>query len=268
MLRIVPSDTTSEPIAMFQDLPNAERIELARAKMKKVIDHLLYVLELHANNAFVVYSDTLASQIPTSHAANAFNVLQRSMHQFEIVRLCALWDGAEIDKENIATVVELIDSAPIIDALADQMRRHWADRGPARLLNPSEDPEEAAIVEEALRQHETEFGEQQGVKAKTGLIEAIAAARSIKSSQRLTSVLNLRHKHLAHSLTITREEKRGPVLPAKYGDEAQLLEASIPIVEALYCWVNGVSFSIDTSRQINARNAEAFWKGCSINVLR
>ena len=76
-----------------------------------------------------------------------FNVLQRSMHQFEIVRLCALWDGAEIDKENIATVVELIDSAPIIDALADQMRRHWADRGPARLLNPSEDPEEAAIVE-------------------------------------------------------------------------------------------------------------------------
>ena len=45
MLRIVPSDTTSEPIAMFQDLPNAERIELARTKMKKVIDHLLYVLE-------------------------------------------------------------------------------------------------------------------------------------------------------------------------------------------------------------------------------
>ena len=81
-------------------------------------------------------------------------------------------------------------------------------------------------------------------------------------------MLNLRHKNLAHSLTITREEKRGPVLPAKYGDEAQLLEASIPIVEALYCWVNGVSFSIDTSRQINARNAEAFWKGCSINVLR
>ena len=69
------------------------------------------------------------------------------MHQFEIVRLCALWDGAEIDKENIATVVELIDSAPIIDALADQMRSNWADREPARLLNPSEDPEKAAIVE-------------------------------------------------------------------------------------------------------------------------
>jgi hypothetical protein len=42
---------------------------------------------------FVLYSDTLSSQIPTSFAANAFNVFQRGMHQFEIVRLCALWDS-------------------------------------------------------------------------------------------------------------------------------------------------------------------------------
>jgi bifunctional non-homologous end joining protein LigD len=37
----------------------------------------------------------LSSQIPQSFAANAFNVFQRSMHQFEIVRLCVLWDSAE-----------------------------------------------------------------------------------------------------------------------------------------------------------------------------
>ena len=49
----------------------------------------------------MVFSPVLASQIPRSYAANAFNVFQRGLHQFEIVRLCALWDAAEAEKENI-----------------------------------------------------------------------------------------------------------------------------------------------------------------------
>ena len=126
---------------MFEKLSDTDRIAQAQAKMTKVIDHFLYLLELPANNSFIVYSDTLASQIPMSHAANAFNVFQRSMHQFELVRLCALWDGAGIDKENIPTVIELIDSEPIIDALAEEMRSHFADRAFPRSLTPAESPE-------------------------------------------------------------------------------------------------------------------------------
>jgi hypothetical protein len=41
---------------MFENRSNAERIELAKARMERVLDHFLYVLELHANNKFVVYS--------------------------------------------------------------------------------------------------------------------------------------------------------------------------------------------------------------------
>ena len=89
---------------MFKNLGAPERIERAKAKIEKVLDHFLYALELHANNADVVYSSVLSSQIPTSYAANAFNVFQRSMHQIAVVRLCALWDGVDADKENIPTV--------------------------------------------------------------------------------------------------------------------------------------------------------------------
>ena len=85
--------------------------------MDRVLDHFLYVLELHANNRFVVYSPVLAAQIPTSLAAHAFKVFQRGMHQIEIVRLCALWDSADPDKENIPTVIELIDE-PFDHAIA------------------------------------------------------------------------------------------------------------------------------------------------------
>ena len=40
---------------MFETISKAERIELAKARIERVLDHLLYVIELHANNEFVVY---------------------------------------------------------------------------------------------------------------------------------------------------------------------------------------------------------------------
>src|ERR1700751_3319250 len=111
----------------IERLAKPERINLAKAKMKKVIDHFPYVVELHANNSFMVFSPVLASQIPRSYAANAFNVFQRSMHQIEIVRLCAIWDSVDFDKENIATVVQLIDDDEIIETLAEETRSHSRD---------------------------------------------------------------------------------------------------------------------------------------------
>ena len=78
--------------------PVCKRIRLARTKAKKLLGHFLYLAALHENNAIVVFSSRLASQIPRSYAANAFNWFQRVMHDFEIVRLCALWDSAGDDR--------------------------------------------------------------------------------------------------------------------------------------------------------------------------
>ena len=195
---------------MFERLSKAERIELAKAKMERVLDHFLYVVELHANNSFVVYSGELASQIPPSFAANAFLVFQRSMHQIEIVRLCAIWDSADPDKENILTVAELIDDDDIIDTLADENRRHWSEIEGSMFIDPSDDPEIAEAVRQAVsKRSNREFGDEQAAKAKCEFEEAIADARAIRKSTRLLSVMNIRDKHLAHSLTTTRREKSG-----------------------------------------------------------
>ena len=80
--------------------------------------------------------------------------------------------------------------------------------------------------------------------------------------------MNIRDKHLAHSLETTHREKNGPVQPMKYGDETALLNASMPIIERLYCWVNGTSFSIENSQKIDQHNAEALWTGCKFVDLR
>jgi AbiU2 len=253
---------------MFGKLSKAERIELAKLKMERVLDYFLYVIELHANNSFVVYSDTLTSQVPKSFAANAFLVFQRSMHQIEIVRVCALWDGADPEKENIPTVVELIDDDEIIDQLADEDSRHWKEIEGNIFIDPSDNPETIEMVRQAVKRSNQEFGDEQAAKARSQLRQAIADTRAILNSPRWASVMNVRDKHIAHSLEITRREKRGPVQPMKYGDETWLLNASIPIVEALYCWVNGKGFSIRSSQEIDQKNAEALWKGCQFSVLR
>src|SRR5258708_27227306 len=143
----------------------AERLAAAKAKTERVVDHLLYVLELHENNEIIVYSPTLRSQIPTSFAANAFIIFRHGLHQFEIVRLCALWDSAEMDKENIPTIIELIDHPEIIEALAQETGAHWKGQE-AHILNPSDDPELSALEVDALRRSNDEFGEQQAQRAR------------------------------------------------------------------------------------------------------
>ena len=249
---------------MFGNLGSQERIELAGAKMTKVLDRFLYLLELHANNAHVVYSPLLSSQISQSFAANAFNVFQRSMYQFEIVCLCALWDSADIDKQNIPTVIELIDNNSIIDTLAEETRSHRASESTA-LLNPSVDAPLNAAEQDAVRRSELAFADEEADEARTGLRRAIDDAHSFIASRQLASIMDIRDRHLAHSLERTRREKHGPITPMKYGDETAALELSVPIVERLYCWVNGKSFSIEDARRIDEANASSLWHGCKFD---
>jgi hypothetical protein len=214
-------------------LPPAERIDRAKAKMQRVVDNFLYLVQVHENNVCIVYSPGLSSQIPKSFAANAFNIFQRGCHEVEIVHLCALWDKFDWDGENILTVVDHIDSPCVLDMLSD-----------------------------------AQDGEEQANRCRDELRKAIKSANKIKDSPKLDAVMNLRHKHLAHYLAQTRRERTAVLQPIEPGDETELLEHSIPIVEALFTWVHGVSLSIAECREFRRKNAHALWTGCTFTNLR
>ena len=131
---------------MFKHMATAERVEAAKQKTERVVDHLFQLIALHENNAIVVYSDTLALQIPRSYAANAFNVFRQGLHRFEIMRLCALWDRAwpDLSRESIPTIVELIADSNVIDALVEETRSTWTSRMPP--ADPPDDPKTDAAV--------------------------------------------------------------------------------------------------------------------------
>jgi len=253
---------------IFENLPTAERVEAAKEKTRRIVDHLLYLLALHENNAIVLYSPTVSAQIPTSFAANAFNTFQRGLHLFEIVRLCALWDSARPDRESIPTVIQLIDDSDVIETLVQETAAQWQKREPQLPLDDI-DPELHNEVIQQLRLNQEGFAQQEAQKAREGLRKAIHDSRLITSSQKLQSILNLRHKSLAHSLSVTDlERKLGEVEPMKYGYERDVLNSTLPIVEALYCWVNGCSFLFENSQKIARKNAEALWTACTFNIRR
>ncbi|HWM31013.1 MAG TPA: hypothetical protein VNO69_04860 [Methyloceanibacter sp.] len=256
---------------VFDKIGEDERITRAKDMSEKVLEHFIHLAALHENNGIVVFSPTLASQIPRSYAANAFHVFQHAMYDFELIRLCALWDcpGNESDEvESIPTVIELIDHPRIIDALTEETRAAYADR-PSHNLNPSADPELRALEEQTFARVQTQFAEEQALKARRELTKTIANARTILKSSRLAVLRNHRDKYLVHSLSSTRREKKtGPISPMKYGRETDLLAASIPIIEKLYCWVNGCSFHIEHSQETARRHAGALWNGCTFKVER
>jgi hypothetical protein len=243
-------------------MSRSERVGFAKCVVTPIVDHLLYVLALHANNAVVVYSDKLASQIPVSHAANAFNIFQASLHSFEIVRLCALWDRPSFDRESIPTVVELIDHREVIALLADDMRRHWTEQPFGSFRASTSDPE----LEALHRQSELAFGNQQANVVVQALTTAIGDARKIMASPKLRSVRHLRDHRLAHSLLEDPATAHG-VERMHYGDESDLLRDTIPIIERLRLGVSGVHMEMSESQEIDRHNAEALWHGCRFEVL-
>jgi hypothetical protein len=97
---------------MFETWEAQKRIDEAKRLTPRVVDHLQYLLDIHENNATVLYSDMLSKQIQKSYAANAF--FREAMHQIELVRICALWDAPERRSPSPFSL-EALFMRPIID---------------------------------------------------------------------------------------------------------------------------------------------------------
>ena len=252
------------------DLSTEDRVARAKSKTKALVNHAIDLLNLRAANDLIVYSPLLSSQIPTSHAANAFNFFQDGSLKFEIVRLCALLDHCRLDdfaKESIPAVIAMIDCPKVLETLEDERRLENRFQG-VRSYDETESPAMRAAVESASRANQEEFANKQASKARFQLEFAIRSSRHIQSSSMLKSVRNFRDKYLAHSLEQTNWERRESVGSMKYGYERRLLSRAIALVNALYLGVNGVSYGWAQSVRIARDNAEALWKGCTFKVLR
>lgn len=212
-------------------LSDADRVERARILVSRQIDDLLELIAISEANRFIIYSPTLAEQIPPSFAANAFNIFQWSSLNYEIIRVCAFWDSPRDDRTSIPTVLKLLDGSAC-----------------------------RAIVEGALGKDQR-YTERQMRR----LDRAVRVAQKVMRSRFITALQGFRNERVAHNLDFSARAAPSSVL--KYGYERRLLRASIAVVSNLNNAIRDSHFMFDDAIAQSRRNAAAFWKGCKIEVL-
>jgi hypothetical protein len=224
-----------------ENLSTHERIAQAQDIIDKLIDHVQEIIALHESNRILVYSGKLSDQIPSSFAAHTFNALQRSQHLYEIVRLLALWDKPSKDRYSIPTVIALLDSDDVCQALIKKTRELW----PA----------------------EVHFGDERAELTRKRLMVAKRIVSKVEMSEHHPALRRFRDDHVAHNLNLVRTPPKPHRLP-KSGDERWLLKRSLWVVECLNRSIDDSSFDWDGSIKISCKNAVAFWHGVTIKVLR
>lgn len=255
------------PVASPNRLADDQRLKRAKERTRRLVDHLSALFLMHEANSIVVYSSILGSQIPESYAAHAFNQFQRSMHLFEIGRLCALWDAYGDDRESIPTIADLIDKPEIIEAVAQETWEYFASQPPPHDLNPSDDPNVQQIKREWWDGYRIERADAEAKHARNRLMEGISKCKGITNSQEVMALRRFRNTLIAHNLDLGVLAKKSEVRSLRHGDEAHLLDATVDIADLLHLGLNGSSFDWQESRRIARRNAEALWNGCKFEVL-
>lgn len=236
-----------ESLEKIEKMSPEERWQLAAKKLSDtdnggIVDTLLGHMRAHENTRWLVYNAELTDQIPRSYAAHAFTELQKSALNYEVIRLCSFWDKVDFDSRSIPTIVALADCSGVSDHVYNKHYSQYQD-------------------------HDPELARRWGIKGRRLLRAGIQAAKQVAQSDTLLNVRNYRDR-LAHQLEITYCEKRSAVPLPRYGDERKLLEKTVKIVGFLYRSISGTGFDWTSSKAMHVRNAEAFWKGVKIEVLR
>jgi hypothetical protein len=250
-------------------LPFDERHTHARRSLKGASNVAHFLVSLHETNRIALHSDALSSQIPRSHAGNAYNNFTRSLLELELVRLCSIWYKGERDAFSIPTVIGLIDGSQVIDCMAREMADHYRTLDRNSLIVDDADEEEIRQIRELLDQAAERDWSKEYDRIRRMARNTIRLARLVAGSKTLENVRNFRNKHIAHATALTHlERESGPVPAPKIGDERRLLRVTLKILERLDLCVRGVGFDWSNSERIAKRNAEALWHGVTIKVLR
>lgn len=250
----------------IQDWPAEDRLARAKSCVETMTYKAEVITALREFNIAAFTSGKLAGQIPRSRAANAFNLFRRSMQNYEIIQILALWDKPDDNCNSIPTAVSLIKHNSVVDLISKETkvaRTNW----PIHTLNPHPDLKARKTIEEISKQHHLELAEEHAAKGAKS-IESVVASVNKKFDENTHELLRNARDHIAHSLSYTKREKSvgGRLAMPTFANVEDLHNQTIKIIEELYCWVNGTSFSIDEECRNNTRRqAEELWHNCSFS---
>lgn len=245
-------------------LSDLDRIRIARTRTDKLIDHLTTIFAMHEANAIIVYSPQIATQIPPSRAAIAFQQMQSSQLLFELIRLCALWDPPREDRESIPTILELLNKPEIMARVVSEKHARFANDVFPHDLRPGRDPEIEQAKQAWWLNERVRRADQEAQIAQQQLQEAVARSADVHAGSYLKAMRSFRDVHIAHNLDAPQliEAAKG----LRHGDERRLLRETMKIADCLHRALNATSFMWLDARRIARRQARALWMRCTFDI--
>ena len=183
------------------------------------------------------------------------------MHLFELVRLCAIWDGPGKDRESIPTIIALFNEPDLINQLVAEAHAFHANEVPPDTV----DSESASKWWKGDRKASADLV---AATIRAKLSFAVSKAEEILATPQLKALMDFRHSYIAHNLDQTdpSSESEGNVEKFKYGYETYVLDATVSVADALHHGLNRTSFDWKGSQGIARRNAQALWNDCNFNI--
>jgi hypothetical protein len=260
------------PKKKSRKLKPLERLEVASAKIERILGTLRTLHQLRANNDAILRSDVLSKQVGRSYAANAFNVFQGALFEAEIVRVCALWDATAtaehaVDRDSLPAVAWLLSHPDTIDHIVEQRRAERNSR-PVRVLELAGGDLTEEEQEEIARHQRARDADAEAEKVRSTYEATRRLVAEVRASYAYLALKSYRDKHVAHTLVQTYDERLGKVVMApEYGHETVLFEKAVEAFDGFYYVLRDASFSWHTSHQNTARCAAALWSRCELNVV-
>lgn len=246
-------------------LTDEQRVERAKVVTDKLVDHARGLVAMAENNAVVLYSDVLSSQIPRSFAAHAFNEMQRSMHFYFLVRLSAIWDKPSSDRESIPSVLALIEKQEVRNRFVEDTYRYHSTMEEPTSVPPVTDPEERRMLADHWARYRVQRAEEESKKVRRWIAFVMRVVPRIEQSFVADSLRPFRDSYIAHNLEASVVNKGNPI-KIRYGDEAKLLRRTICIVDRLHLALNGTAFDWDMARKQASRNVSELWSSCRFDI--
>ena len=240
-------------------------IQTIEKKLEVIEDALLFITNLHANNEIVLFSPLISTQVGNSHAAHAFNVVQRALFELEVTRLLAVWDVPRVGevnstKNSFPAIAKLLEAQHVKNGLVCNVRQAHA-AGPVINVNLSPN---------ALNVVKLNWASDAALMASKKIDEVIQRIGVIATSNDMLKLRNFRDKHIAHLLEQTnREQKSGTAIAMpKFAAQNDLLIASLALHADILTIVKLQWMDWSVWTDTCNRNASYLWNSCTIKPVR
>jgi len=242
----------------------ADPIERAKRYTNELVDLVIAAKAANENTKWVFYSPHLADQIPLSHAANAFNELQRTLLFYSVVRACALFDRSAKDRVSLHTVIDAFPNNRAVKEVARERKLSHVNQSEPRMWTDEDDEE----ILDMLRRHWKMDRERRGELAEKLTYKQVRIAKKIivRAERKFIAkhLRPFRNHHIAHNLS--SEARDGKTLKFVLGMEQRAIEHAKCAVDLLHQALNGVGFDWEGLEEIQTRNAKEFWSNLTFNL--